>query len=63
MSTIIVLNDGKYKIIVPNSPTETFECLRYDEPWRDLTGDGLIMALCQRILACDEFLVKNGFER
>jgi hypothetical protein len=63
MSEQIILYDGKYKIIIPQSADEKFECFRYDEPWRDLTGDGMVMALCQRILACDEFLVKHGYEK
>ena len=42
------LQQGKYTII-QNLDAGVFKCLRYDEEWRDLIGDNLILALCQRI--------------
>lgn len=47
--TKIELAEGKYTVIHRHG-TE-FQALRYGEPWRDLTGDGLILAMCQEIEA------------
>ena len=44
----IKLYDGKYTIIFNENPYE-FRALRHGEEWRDLTGDGLILALVQEI--------------
>lgn len=38
----IILRAGKYEIYVGDGVS----ALRYGEPWRDLTGDGLFRALC-----------------
>ena len=35
-------------------------CLRYGEPWRDLTGDGMVMAMAQRIEELTEILNQAG---
>lgn len=35
-------------------------CLRYGEPWRDLTGDGMVLALVQRIEELTEILTQAG---
>ena len=43
----VSLNDGKYTYILYKSGRH--EALRYGESWRDLTGDGFIMALGQKI--------------
>lgn len=40
--------DGKYTIIF-HQATGKFECLRYGEPWRELTGDGMVLAMLQEI--------------
>jgi hypothetical protein len=45
--TRIELDGGKYTV-THRSGTE-LQALRYGEPWRDLTGDGLVLALCQEI--------------
>ena len=43
----ITLDNGKYTVVCKDNGS--LEALRYGEPWRDLTGDNLILALCQRI--------------
>lgn len=43
MKRALVLLDGKYTIV--DHGDGRVEALRYDEPWRDLTGDHLIAAL------------------
>lgn len=45
--TKIDLLGGKYTIQHDNGAN--FKALRYGEEWRDLTGDGLVLALVQRI--------------
>lgn len=35
----ISVNDGKYTVVIDQGK---LNALRYDEPWRDLTGDNLI---------------------
>lgn len=47
MSTRIQLEDGKYTVIHDNGAN--FHALRYNKPWRDLTGDGLVLAMAQKI--------------
>lgn len=47
MEHSITVADGKYTVI--HDDGTNFRALRYGEPWRDLTGDGLILALVQRI--------------
>jgi len=47
--TKISLCDGKYKI-VRNDDNYQFECLRYDEKWRDLTGDKMLWALVDHVV-------------
>jgi len=49
----LVLNYGKYEIIM-SKDMSTFEALRYSEPWRNLVGDNLILALVQRIQDLEE---------
>ena len=43
----ITVYDGKYT--VKQYSNGRVEVLRYGEKWRDCTGDGLILALAQRI--------------
>ena len=45
--TKIDLLDGKYTIQHDNGTN--FKALRYGEEWRDLTGDGLMLALVEKI--------------
>jgi hypothetical protein len=49
----IVVCDGKYTLIM--DPTN-MRALRHGEPWRDLLGDGFIMALGHEILRLKETL-------
>lgn len=62
----ITLEDGKYKIIVPETKEdfkkERFRCLRHGEEWRDLTGDKMIGALCSRVLELEEQFKKFAIE-
>jgi hypothetical protein len=44
--TRIDLEGGKYTVIYDNG---RLSALRYGEPWRDLTGDGLVLALVHEI--------------
>jgi hypothetical protein len=48
--------DGKY--IVQCDGDGRMRALRYGEPWRDLTGDGMVLALVQEI----ERLRKDYYE-
>ena len=43
----VTLEDGKYT--VHHEHGTNFRALRYGETWRDLTGDGLVLALVQEI--------------
>jgi hypothetical protein len=64
--TKIELYDGKYTIIYnqgSNGQNHKFEALRYGEPWRDLTGDGLILALVQKIIDLQEAIYQEVGER
>lgn len=47
METRINLDGGKYAVIHDNGADLRAE--RYGEPWRSLTGDGLVLALAQRV--------------
>lgn len=51
----VVLDNGKYEVVVESAPGHhRFHALRYGEPWRDLTGDGMIMAMLYRIQELEE---------
>lgn len=50
--TSITLEGGKYTVIHQNGTN--FRALRNGEPWRDLTGDGMTLALVQRIQELEE---------
>lgn len=43
----IKLDNGKYEFIVNNNGT--MKCLRHGEEWRDLTGDGMVLAMAYEI--------------
>lgn len=47
----VIVIDSKYTVRVGTAQEGRFifECLRYDEPWRDLTGDNLALAMAQKI--------------
>ena len=49
----ITVGDGKYTVFVD---PRHFHALRYNKPWRDLTGDNLVYFLCIRILELEERL-------
>lgn len=44
----ITVANGKYTVLADEKFTD-FRALRYGEEWRDLCGDGLILALCHEI--------------
>jgi hypothetical protein len=46
MNKRIELYDGKYTYI---NDEQGQRALRHGEPWRDLVGDGLVLAMAQRI--------------
>ncbi len=46
----IVLQDGKYHLMF-NQSTGEFKCNRYNEAWRSLSGDGMVLALFQALQA------------
>ncbi len=45
--TRISVSDNKYTVI--HSDGRGLRALRYGDEWRDLTGDGLVLALAQEI--------------
>ncbi len=48
--------DGKYTLIHENG--KGLRALRYGEEWRDLTGDGMVLALVQEIESLRDDLAK-----
>jgi hypothetical protein len=44
-------DNGKYTVIFStvNAPNTTFKALRHGEEWRDLTGDGLVLAMLHEV--------------
>ncbi len=46
-TTTITVDNGKYTVLHEHGMN--LRALRYGEPWRDLTGNGLILALVQEI--------------
>jgi len=51
--TKIELCEGKYSVIY-NLDTGQSECFRYGEPWRDLCGDKMVLAMFDRIVELEE---------
>lgn len=49
--------DGKYTIIY-DLKTGQSECLRYGEKWRSLTGDKMVLAMFDEIVALREEVAK-----
>jgi len=43
----VTVDDGKYTVVLPEKGG--MYALRHGEAWRDCCGDGLILALVQRI--------------
>lgn len=52
--TKIVLENGKYTVLHENGVN--LRALRHGEAWRELTGDGLVLAMAQRIEELEEQL-------
>ncbi len=53
----------KYEFRIPEGEEwnhMNFECFRHGEHWRTLTGDGMVLALCQRVLELEEILQTAG---
>lgn len=44
--------DGKYTLSHTNGTN--FKALRHGEPWRDLTGDGMLLAMLQEVESLDD---------
>jgi hypothetical protein len=44
----VVVGDGKYTILFDET-TGALEAQRYGQKWRDLTGDGMVLAMLQEI--------------
>lgn len=53
----IELEDGKYTVSHDNG--SDFHALRHGEKWRDLTGDGLALAMVHKIDDCQEQAQRN----
>ncbi len=43
----VTVADGKYTLVF--TPDGHLSALRYGQPWRDLTGDGMVLALVQEV--------------
>lgn len=54
---IIDLHDGKYTYVI-NDDGHNQHALRYGEPWRDLVGDGFVLAMAQKIEELESGLVE-----
>lgn len=52
----VSVDNGKYTIIMKENGS--MEALRHGETWRDLTGDGMVLALAQEIEELREKLKK-----
>jgi hypothetical protein len=50
--------EGKYTIISENGVGT--HALRYGEPWRDLTGDGMVLAMLQEIVELRAMITAHG---
>lgn len=59
-SAILHLEDGKYTII--RHKGGRVSAMRYEEPWRDLTGDKLVGALIDRMLDAEAHLRRANHE-
>ncbi|UZV41236.1 hypothetical protein vBVpaMR16F_170 [Vibrio phage vB_VpaM_R16F] len=56
-SIYITLNDGKYEYVF-NSKDGTQTIKRNGQPWRDETGDNLLLAMAQRIYQLEDEVVE-----
>ena len=55
---IVNLEDGKYKIHFDVTGSIPTNISRYDEPWRCVIGDNVILALCDKIEELETALFK-----
>ncbi|MFV1457259.1 hypothetical protein [Bacillus mycoides] len=55
--TTVKVNED-YTITI-DFPNKIFHATRHGEPWRDLVGDQLVLALCSRIEDLEEQLDKE----
>ncbi|AIW03538.1 hypothetical protein CPT_Moonbeam140 [Bacillus phage Moonbeam] len=55
MADKIKLDGGKYEIIT-DLANGVFEARRHGQPWRDLVGDKLILALISRLKDAEDLL-------
>lgn len=56
----IKLENGKYEVFCKND--DSLIVHRYGAPWRVLTGDKLVLALCQRIIELEEQIEDTGHQ-
>ena len=49
MADKIVLDNGKYTVVNALNEGGGFKALRYGEEWRNLVGDGLVLAMFHEI--------------
>lgn len=63
MTTVIKIDNGKYAVTHENGAN--LQALRHNQPWRDLTGDGLVLAMAQEIelLREQQSLLLNSITR
>lgn len=50
----VTFSDGKYSLIWGDG--QSLIALRYDEPWRDLCGDSMVLALAYEVIKLREQL-------
>lgn len=53
----VILEDGKYTVTFDES-TGKLSAKRYNQPWRDLAGDNLVLAMLQEIVRLRELVDK-----
>ncbi|MFV1943462.1 hypothetical protein VPH49_21860 [Pseudomonas luteola] len=58
--TKIELENGKYTVVHDNG--DNFHALRHGEPWRNLTGDSLVLAMTDRIADLEAHIRKTVYE-
>lgn len=55
----VVVENGKYTIQVIEGPSLwKFHALRHGQPWRNLVGDGLVLAMFYRIQELEQQILK-----
>lgn len=54
MKRSVTLDDGKYTVEHVDAPDYSFKALRHGEEWRDLCGDGLVLAMFERICELEQ---------